>query len=73
MNKDMMYILGHNIKAERVRKDLTQEELAEGINMSLSFISKIEQGLTSPSSIVLYKISRLLNVPMENFFINVEL
>lgn len=73
MNKEIMYTLGRNIKAERVRKALTQEELAEAINMSLSHISKIEQGLTSPTAIAIYKISKVLEIPMENFFINIKI
>ena len=68
MEKDFKYILGRNIKAERLRKDITQEEFAEKINMSLSYVSKLEQGLTSPTAIALYKMSRVLQIPMEEFF-----
>ena len=68
MEKDFRYIIGRNIKAERLRKDITQEKFAELINMSLSYVSKVEQGLTSPTALVLYKISRILEVKMEEFF-----
>lgn len=68
MEKDFRYIIGRNIKAERLRKDITQEKFAELINMSLSYVSKVEQGLTSPTALVLYKISRVLEVKMEDFF-----
>ena len=68
MEKDFRYIIGRNIKAERLRKDITQEKFAELINMSLSYVSKVEQGLTSPTALVLYKISRILEVKMEDFF-----
>ena len=60
--------IGLNIKSERVRKEYTQERIAESINVSVSHISKIEQGITSPTAYVLYKISQLLEVPMEDFF-----
>ncbi len=36
--------------------------------MSLSHVSKIEQGLTSPTALALYKMSKILNIPMEEFF-----
>ena len=36
--------------------------------MSLSHVSKIEQGITSPTAIALFKMARVLNVPMEKFF-----
>jgi len=60
--------IGLNIKSERVRKEYTQEKIAESINVSVSHISKIEQGITSPTAYLLYKISQLLEVPMEDFF-----
>ena len=72
MEKDEKYILGRNIKAERVRNDITQERFAELIDMSLSHISKLEQGLTSPSALVLYKMSKVLNIPMEEFFKGID-
>lgn len=67
MEKDFKYIIGRNIKAERLRKDITQEQFAELINMSLSYVSKVEQGLTSPTAMALFKMSIVLNVPMEEF------
>jgi len=67
MDKDYKYILGRNIKAERLRKDFTQEQFAEMINMSVSYVSKLEQGLTSPTALALYKMAVILNIPMEEF------
>ena len=69
---DKKYILGRNIKAERVRKNITQETFAEMNDISLSHVSKIEQGLTSPTAFVLYKMSRILNIQMEEFFKGIE-
>ena len=66
------YKLGRNIKAERVRKDITQEKFAELVDISLSHASKIEQGLTSPTAFVLYKMAKVLNIQMEEFFKGVE-
>lgn len=68
MEKDIKHKLGRNIKIERIRKDLTQEDFAEKIDMSLSHVSKIEQGITSPTAIALFKMAIVLNVPMEKFF-----
>ncbi len=64
MDRNLKYTLGLNIKAERTRKNLTQEYFAELVNVSVSHISKIEQGLTSPTAFVLYKMSKVLNIPM---------
>ena len=65
--------LGKNIKIQRLLKDLTQEYFAELVDISVSHISKIEQGITSPSSMVLYKMSKVLNIPMEEFFKGIDL
>lgn len=73
MANDLKYKLGRNIKAERIRKDITQEKLAEMVDISLSHASKIEQGLTSPTAIVLYKMAKCLNIPMEAFFTGIDI
>ncbi len=73
MKDNIKLKLGRNIKIERIRKNITQEEFAEKIDMSLSYVSKLEQGLTSPTAIVLFKMAKLLNIPMEKFFEEIEL
>lgn len=73
MEKDIKYILGRNIKAERVRKNYTQEVFAEKINMSVSYVSKLEQGLTSPSALAIYKMSMVLETPFEEFFKGIDI
>lgn len=49
---------GRNVKAERVRKDYTQETLAEKMDVNREYISKIERGLENMS---LKKIVNLAN------------
>ena len=73
MKDDIKYKLGRNIKIERIRKDITQERFAELIDMSVSYVSKVEQGLTSPTAIVLFKMSSVLNIPMEDFFRDIDI
>jgi putative transcriptional regulator len=68
MNYETKRTLGLNIKIERMRKDYTQEKLAKALNISVSHISKIEQGITSPTAYLLFRISKILNVQMEDFF-----
>ena len=73
MKRDVKNLLGLNIKAERVRKNITQEQFAEKIDMSVSHISKIEQGLTSPTAIALFKMSKILKISMEEFFKDINI
>lgn len=49
---------GRNVKAERIRKGLTQEALAEKIGVNREYISKIERGNANMS---LKKIVNLTN------------
>lgn len=49
---------GRNVKAERVRKGITQEALAEKMDVNAQYISRIERGLKNMS---LKKITALTN------------
>lgn len=72
MNQEQLnIIIGKNIKKYRRKtiynnKMLTQEKLAELINVSVSLISNIESNKSRKgiSIINLYKISIVLNVPI---------
>uniref|UniRef100_UPI0040282134 helix-turn-helix domain-containing protein n=1 Tax=Candidatus Stercorousia sp. TaxID=3048886 RepID=UPI0040282134 len=73
MKNDIKQKLGRNIKVERVRKYLSQEQFAEMIDMSVSHVSKLEQGLTSPTALVLFKMSKVLKISMEEFFKGIDI
>lgn len=52
--------LGLIINESRLKKNLMQSELAEIANISTEFLSEIERGLKTPSSFILWKMSREL-------------
>lgn len=60
--------LGHRIQELRRSRDLTQERVAELLNMDAVSIGYIEQGRRVPRIGTLYKLSQLLDVDMEEFF-----
>lgn len=75
--KEIYTIIGKNIKYYRKLyslnvEELTQEHLAELANVSTSLIGNLESKKTYQGISIynLYKISLILNVPIENFFIN---
>ncbi|MCR5145746.1 MAG: helix-turn-helix domain-containing protein [Clostridia bacterium] len=39
-------VIGHRLKKARLAKKMTQEELAEQIEVSVAFLSRIERGLS---------------------------
>lgn len=53
--------LGKNIKVRRKALGLTQQELAEKMDMSLNFIGKIEVAFSKPSLETLIQIAEALD------------
>lgn len=57
-------LIGRRIKEARIRKELTQEQLSEKMDVSVVFISKVERG-HALSLKKLVQISRALDVKLE--------
>lgn len=53
--------LGKLIKLERIKNDLSQENLAEKVGVSPRTISLIESGLQHPKFFLVVKIARVLD------------
>lgn len=60
--------IGPKLKALRVLKGLTQEELADRAELSKGFISQVERDLTSPSIATLLDILQCLGTTIGEFF-----
>ena len=61
-------LLGQNIKKFRLNRQLTQEALAEKVNLSREYIADIERGLKNISLKRLYLIVDTLNVKCSDLF-----
>ena len=48
--------------------DLTQEQLAERVDLSVEFISNIERGINSPSFKTLENLERALGISVSEMF-----
>ncbi len=72
MKENFAYILGSNIKAERLRRHHTQDDLAELLDMSVNYVGKIERGVIIPSAFVIFRLSKILNVDINDFFKEIE-
>lgn len=63
----MDYIaLGKNIAVARKARKLTQEQLAENIDVSTVFISQIETAVRKPSLETMYKLSQALGTSIDS-------
>ncbi len=58
--------LGKNIKKRRKELGLTQEALAEKLNLSLNFVGKIEVAFSKPSLDTLILIAGALDTTVSN-------
>jgi transcriptional regulator with XRE-family HTH domain len=63
--------------AKRLRKirrsmDLTQEQLADQVGVSLNFIGQLERGESAPSFETVQKIAEVLEVDVSEFFLPSE-
>ena len=60
--KERLKNIGINIKSERLRAGLSQEELAEKCNISRNSISLIETGKINPTIIKVIDMAKALNI-----------
>jgi len=62
MSEDIYKIVGENIKRRRKEKGLTQQELAEKIDLSLNYVGLIERGDRHTGLDVLKRIADVLGI-----------
>ncbi len=65
-------ILGKSIKTWHKQRNLTQEELAAAIEVSVHAVSSIERGINTPALKTLEKISKVLNIPVSEFYKGID-
>ncbi|MGV3631499.1 MAG: helix-turn-helix transcriptional regulator [Bacteroidota bacterium] len=58
----------NNIKSERARINLTQEELAQKVGVSRQSVNAIESNKYTPSTVLALKIARVLDRKIEELF-----
>ena len=60
--KELLKRFGKNVKIERIRKDLTQEQLADIMDVSQNYIASIECGQANMSIAKVLELSTFMNV-----------
>ena len=68
MRDERLKYLAANIKAERIRKNLKQDELAYLTKVSPRTISQIEQIKQTPSAFIVYDIANALGIPLDDLY-----
>ena len=60
--------LGKTIKFLRFRRELSQADLAEKANISITFLSTVERGIKFPQPDILSKLAKVLDVEVFELF-----
>lgn len=66
--KDTEYTVTNKVRELRMKKDLSQEALAEKVNVTRQTIISIEKGNYVPSVLLAMKIARTLSKNVEEIF-----
>jgi transcriptional regulator with XRE-family HTH domain len=64
----VLQMLGARIRERRLERGMTQEALAETLDLSVAYISLIERGGRNPPITTVYAIARALGVPPGELF-----
>jgi transcriptional regulator with XRE-family HTH domain len=65
--KEFTIEIGKRIRKWREKRNMSQEELADRAGVYRTYIGHLENARYSPSSYMLYQISKALKVPMVDF------
>ena len=66
MEQDLRKYLSHNLRVERAKNELTQEQLAEKIGISTKHLTKIENMKVTLSVYIVYKMAKVLNTTIDS-------
>ena len=68
-DKEILKIIGNNLRAERSRRSLSQEKLAEMAGLSYGqVIGTIERGEINTSILVIIKILKVLDIDFDKIY-----
>ena len=60
MPMDMRKLVGHNVRAARDARGMTQEQLAVLAGFTQQYISDLERGRCNPTVVTLYELAEVL-------------
>jgi transcriptional regulator with XRE-family HTH domain len=68
MARSLRRQFGIRLKSIRLERELTQEQFAELVGISVDFLSLIERGINAPSFEVLEQMAEGLEMPVRELF-----
>lgn len=64
-DKELLKTFGFNLKVERLKRKISQEDLAELLNVSAVYVSNVESGKHNISLINALKFCKYFELPIE--------
>lgn len=64
--KELRKIISTNIRMQRAKKDITQEHLADLINLSATQLGALERGVSMPKIITLIKLAEIFELKVDD-------
>lgn len=71
-HRELFIEIGSRIKSSREKAGLTQDKLADAINVSTQFVSDIERGVSGPSVYRIISICRVLHVSSDYILMGIS-
>lgn len=63
---ELLKKFGKNVKIERIKQDITQEQLAEKLGISMHYVACIETGRQNMSLAKILELANVLKIDIEN-------
>lgn len=69
---EILQIVADNIRIERLRRRLSQEKLAEMIDISTKYLNMIENRKANPTIVIVVKICIALGIELNTIYPNIQ-
>lgn len=66
-------LVAHNIRKLRVRRGISQEDLAVDASIDRTYVSRLERGMENPTVVVLERLAAALESDIGAFFVSPKL
>ncbi len=67
-DKDILNVVSDNIRLARLQKRISQEKLAEKIDISTKYLNMIENRKANPTIVIVIRICQALNIDLNTIW-----
>jgi transcriptional regulator with XRE-family HTH domain len=72
MKKNILVQFGNKVRQERIKRNLSQEELAEKVGVHRTYIGMIERAEKNITLLNIEKIASALGLPLSKLFLDIK-